>query len=126
MAVREAVKVARDNPAQIIGIKLRIGKHAGGTSGTAPLDLALDAADRAGLPLMCHFYEAPPAYREAVLRLRPGAVLTRRFHHEKDGLPLLPEDTFLLGVCFCDHCRSAAQSAGIDAETARSDWIRPA
>ncbi len=79
MAVREAVAVARDHPDHIIGIKVRIGKHAGGTSGLAPLDLALDAADRAGLPLMCHIDEAPPTYSEAVDRLRPGDVLTHAF-----------------------------------------------
>jgi len=41
------------------------------------------------------------------------------FHHEKDGLPLLPEDTWLLGLCFCPHCLQAAQTAGVDAEDAR-------
>jgi dihydroorotase len=79
MAVREAVAVALDNPETIIGIKVRVGKHAGGTSGLAPLDLALDAADRAGLPLMCHIDEAPPTYSETVDRLRPGDVLTHAF-----------------------------------------------
>jgi dihydroorotase len=79
MAVREAVAVARDNPETIIGIKVRIGKHAGGTSGLAPLELALDAADRAGLPLMCHIDEAPPTYSETLDRLRPGDVLTHAF-----------------------------------------------
>ncbi len=41
------------------------------------------------------------------------------FHHEKDGLPLHPEDDFLLGVCFCTHCRAAAKAAGVPAEEAR-------
>lgn len=41
------------------------------------------------------------------------------FHHEKDGLGLLAEDRFLLGVCFCDHCLARAGSAGIPAEVAR-------
>lgn len=41
------------------------------------------------------------------------------FHHEKDGLPLLPEDDFLLGLCFCPHCMAAATAAGVDAESAR-------
>ena len=79
MAVREAAQVARDNPDTVIGIKVRIGKHAGGTSGLAPLDLALDAADRCGLPLMCHIDEAPPTYSAALDRLRPGDVLTHAF-----------------------------------------------
>ncbi|MCR8722722.1 hypothetical protein [Frigidibacter sp. ROC022] len=41
------------------------------------------------------------------------------FHHEKDGLGLLPEDRFLLGVCFCDHCMARARSAGVPADAAR-------
>ena len=92
MAVREAAAVARDNPQSIIGIKVRIGKHAGGTSGTAPLDLALDAADRCGLPLMCHIDEAPPTYAEAVARLRPGDVLTHCFRPFPNA-PVLQDGT---------------------------------
>lgn len=42
------------------------------------------------------------------------------FHHEKDGLPLLPDEAFLLGVCFCDHCRAKANAAGVPANLAQS------
>ncbi len=48
------------------------------------------------------------------------------YHHEKDGLPVLPEDDFLLGVCFCDHCLSRATAAGVDARAARAqvrEWL---
>ncbi len=76
MAARDAVDVALAHPKTIIGIKVRIGKHAGGTSGTAPLQIALEVADRCNLPLMCHIDEAPPTYSEAVNLLRPGDVLT--------------------------------------------------
>ena len=79
MAVREAAQVARDNRGSIVGIKVRIGKHAGGTSGLAPLHLALDAADQCGLPLMCHIDEAPPTYSETLDLLRSGDVLTHAF-----------------------------------------------
>ena len=41
------------------------------------------------------------------------------FHHEKDGLGLLDEDTFLLGLCFCRHCKAAALAAGVDFDAAR-------
>lgn len=92
MAVREAAQVAADNPDTIIGIKVRIGKNAGGTSGLAPLDLALDAADRAGLPLMCHIDEAPPTYSEALDRLRPGDVLTHAFRPFPNA-PVLADGT---------------------------------
>jgi hypothetical protein len=42
------------------------------------------------------------------------------FHHEKDGLGLTPEEDFLLGLCFCDHCRQAATSAGLPFDEARA------
>jgi hypothetical protein len=42
------------------------------------------------------------------------------YHHEKDGLPVQPEDDFLLGVCFCDHCMTRATAAGVDAAAARA------
>jgi hypothetical protein len=42
------------------------------------------------------------------------------YHHEKDGLPVQPEDDFLLGVCFCRHCMARATDAGIDAVAAQA------
>lgn len=50
------------------------------------------------------------------------------YHHEKDCLPLLPEDILLLGLCFCSHCIAAARWAGIAADhVCRSvaDFARP-
>jgi hypothetical protein len=41
------------------------------------------------------------------------------FHHEKDGLGLTPEEDFLLGLCFCTHCRKAALAAGVPFDEAR-------
>ncbi|MEO6299287.1 MAG: hypothetical protein ABIV25_01305 [Paracoccaceae bacterium] len=41
------------------------------------------------------------------------------YHHEKDGLPLMPQQDFLLGICFCNHCQQAADAAGVPAEAAR-------
>lgn len=79
MAAREAAEVARGNPDTIIGIKVRIGAHASGPSGIAPLDVALDVADATGLPIMCHIDEPPPSYEAVVARLRPGDVLTHCF-----------------------------------------------
>ncbi len=45
------------------------------------------------------------------------------FHHEKDGLGLLDEDTFLLGLCFCHHCQTAAFAADVDFDTARQTVV---
>lgn len=79
MAGREAAKVARDNPDLVIGIKVRVGRHASGPAGIAPLDVALDVADATGLPLMVHIDEPPPTYAAVVDRMRPGDILTHCF-----------------------------------------------
>jgi dihydroorotase len=79
LAPADAVAVAAANPDVIIGIKVRVGLHASGRSGVAPLDMALQAANEAGLPLMCHIDHPPPSYEEVLERLRPGDVLTHAF-----------------------------------------------
>lgn len=76
MAAREAVEVIEANRDLIVGIKVRVGRHASGDSGIAPLDVALQAAEQVGLPLMVHIDEPPPSYEAVVDRLRPGDVLT--------------------------------------------------
>ena len=79
MAAREAAAVANARPGVVVGIKVRLGAHASGPSGIAPLDVAQDVADRTGLPLMVHIDEPPPSYSEVVERLRKGDVLTHCF-----------------------------------------------
>ena len=79
MAPLDAVEVANANRDLIVGIKVRVGLHASGRSGTVPLDIALEAAEASGLPLMCHIDHPPPSYEEVVGRLRPGDILTHAF-----------------------------------------------
>ena len=76
MAPRDAVEVIEQNRDVIIGVKVRVGKHASGPSGIQPLDVALQVADETGLPLMAHIDEPPPSYEEVVAKLRKGDVLT--------------------------------------------------
>jgi dihydroorotase len=76
MAERDAVAVARSDPDTIIGIKVRVGRHASGPTGIAPLVSALQVADETGLPVMAHIDEPPPSYEAVVDLLRPGDVLT--------------------------------------------------
>ena len=83
MAPRDAVRVAEENRDLIVGIKVRVGLHASGRSGTAPLDIALQVADEVGMPLMAHIDHPPPSYEEVIDRLRPGDVLT----HTYSGAP---------------------------------------
>lgn len=79
MAPAEAAEVAVANKDVVVGIKVRVGRYASGTSGVAPLDIALQTADAAGMPLMAHIDFPPPSYEEVLDRLRPGDVLTHAF-----------------------------------------------
>lgn len=79
LAPRDAVAVADANRDLIVGIKVRVGRHASGTSGAHPLDIALQVADEVGMPLMCHIDEPPPTYEDVLDRLRPGDILTHCF-----------------------------------------------
>ena len=74
-----AVEVANANRDVIVGIKVRVGRHASGTSGIVPLDIALQVAEESGMPMMCHIDFPPPSYEEVLARLRPGDVLTHAF-----------------------------------------------
>lgn len=85
IAPREAVEVAERNRDVIVGIKVRLGRHASGDHGSARLDVALDVAEETGLPLMAHIDEAPPTYEELLSRLRPGDVLTHAFRPFPNG-----------------------------------------
>jgi dihydroorotase len=79
MAPDDCVEVCDKNRDVIVGIKVRIGRNAGGTSGLAPLEIALQAADEVGMPVMCHIDFPPPNYADTVAMLRPGDVLTHAF-----------------------------------------------
>ncbi|HEV7336945.1 MAG TPA: amidohydrolase/deacetylase family metallohydrolase, partial [Bosea sp. (in: a-proteobacteria)] len=72
----DCVEVADKNRDLIVGIKVRVGLHASGTSGTVPLNIALQVANEVGMPLMCHIDHPPPSYEEVIGMLRPGDVLT--------------------------------------------------
>ena len=63
----------------VVGIKVRVGMAASEGRGAAPLDLALEVADEAGVPVMCHLDNPPPSRLEVVSRLRPGDVMTHCF-----------------------------------------------
>jgi dihydroorotase len=74
-----AAEVADANRDVIVGIKVRVGRHASGDQGVAPLNIALQVAEEIGMPLMAHIDEPPPSYEEVIGMLRPGDVLTHAF-----------------------------------------------
>ena len=92
MAPRETVEVIEANRDVIVGVKVRLGRHASGDSGIQPLDAAMQAAEQVGLPLMVHIDEPPPSYEDVVDRLRPGDVLTHCFR-PFPNTPIRPDGT---------------------------------
>src|SRR5437773_3669921 len=76
---RECVRVINANRDLIVGVKVRVGGGAGGASGAAPLDMAIEVADEVGLPVMAHLDHPPPSRLEVLSRLRRGDVITHCF-----------------------------------------------
>jgi dihydroorotase len=76
---RECVRVIRANRNLIAGVKVRVGRNAGGASGVAPLDIALEVAEETALPVMAHLDNPPPSRLEVLTRLRRGDILTYCF-----------------------------------------------
>ena len=76
---RECVRVIVANRDLIAGVKVRVGRNAGGASGVAPLDIALEVAEETGLLVMAHLDNPPPSRLEVLARLRRGDVLTHCF-----------------------------------------------
>jgi dihydroorotase len=72
----EVVRVAREHSDVIVGVKVRVGLVASDGIGAAPLDIAIEAADALGLPVMAHLDHPPPSRTEVLSRMRPGDVLT--------------------------------------------------
>ncbi|HEX6143180.1 MAG TPA: amidohydrolase/deacetylase family metallohydrolase, partial [Geminicoccaceae bacterium] len=73
---RTCLRVAEANRDLVVGIKVRVGRNTSEGLGAAPLDIALEVAKEADLPLMAHIDFPPPTYREMLDRLRPGDILT--------------------------------------------------
>src|SRR5712692_12106962 len=76
---RECVRVINANRDLIVGVKVRVGRGAGGSSGIAPLDMAIEVAEEVGLPVMAHLDHPPPSRLEVLSRLRRGDVITHCF-----------------------------------------------
>ncbi len=63
----------------MVGMKVRVGRNTSGANGVAPLDIAVEAADRLGWPVMAHIDWPPPSREEVLSRMRTGDVLTHCF-----------------------------------------------
>jgi dihydroorotase len=66
-------------------VKVRIGGIVTGDLGLGALELALEAANEVGLPLMTHIGHPPPSYADVVDMLRPGDILTHCYRPEPNS-----------------------------------------
>ena len=87
---RDCVRVINANRDLIAGVKVRVGRGAGGNSGTAPLDMALEVAEETGLKVMAHLDHPPPTRLEVLSRLRRGDIITHCFRPFPNA-PVSPE-----------------------------------
>src|SRR5690606_22884239 len=76
LPVDRCVAKIEANRDRIVGVKVRIGGPVTEKLGLGALELALEAAEKVGLPLMTHIGTAPPSYAAVVSMLRPGDILT--------------------------------------------------
>jgi len=79
LSAPDCLEVLEANRDLLVGVKVRVGMVAGDGKGIAPLDIALEVAEEAGVPVMCHLDNPPPSRLDVVSRLRPGDILTHCF-----------------------------------------------
>jgi dihydroorotase len=70
------LRAAREHADIVVGVKARVGRNAGGSSGLYPLEIAIEVAEELGLPVMAHIDFPPPGIRQVLSTLRPGDVIT--------------------------------------------------
>jgi dihydroorotase len=85
LPVHRCVRTIEENRDRIIGVKVRIGGIVTGDLGLGALELALEAANEVGLPLMTHIGGPPPSYADVVDMLRPGDILTHCYRPEPNS-----------------------------------------
>ncbi len=81
----KVAETAKEHPDLIVGVKVRQAKFQVGDNGLKPLELAIQAAEAAGLPVMCHIGAGIPL-PEVLRRMRPGDVITHCFQGNGDNL----------------------------------------
>ena len=92
-----------------VGVKVRLGTGACGNNVAAALDAAIEAATLAGTPIMAHIADGADV-RDALIRLRPGDVVTHAFTASGPGL--LGEGGRLLSEAHAAHRRGIRFDVG--------------
>ena len=84
-AALDCIEANRDT---IQGVKVRLSRNlaADGRNEPQALDLALEAAAAAKLPIMVHFANSSVSIEDLLPRMRPGDLLTHCYHPHESGI----------------------------------------
>jgi dihydroorotase len=80
------LRVARDNPGVVVGLKLRMAERMVGPNGPRALELAREAADALGAPLMIHIGDSLVSLETILDALRAGDIVTHAYHGLSEGI----------------------------------------
>jgi dihydroorotase len=87
MNVDSAWMTARKYPETIVGIK--IGHYEG--ADWTPFDRAMQAAERAGLPLFVECHLPQYSLQDQLSRMRPGDIITHSYENISERMPVIDE-----------------------------------
>jgi len=77
--LERALEVIEANRDLIVGVKVRPSRNGVREAGIEPVQMAREAADAAGVPMMVHIGRPPPTLREVFPLLQEGDILTHAF-----------------------------------------------
>jgi dihydroorotase len=81
------VRVAREHPGLVVGLKVRLGEPNVADNGLAALAKAREAADRlGGVPIMVHLSQTVVPLTEILARLERGDLVTHCYHGYEHGI----------------------------------------
>lgn len=95
VSVERAVSCMEENRDFYCGIKVRSSGTIVEDKGLEPLKRTIEAAERAGCPVLVHMGENPPSNEENLALLRKGDIISHCFHGKEkplwneDGTPIL-------------------------------------
>jgi dihydroorotase len=82
----DTIAVARAFPREVRGVKVRLSRNAAGAEALDYLELAIQAAAGADIPVMVHIGDSAVSIDQIVDRLRPGDIVTHAFHGKPEGI----------------------------------------
>lgn len=113
---KKMLELFRKYPDRLLGVKIRESRNVVGSLGLQPFFRALEIAEKAGLPLVCHVTDGPVPSNELVKHFRKGDVYTHVYHGL--GYTILDESGHVMPEFF----RARERGVLFDAANGRSHF----